>query len=70
MNAYMMVGPTKVIPAFFSAALRASDSGVLQEKHTIAGQECTAHLIMGGCWEMSNVCGHSSCTKLPEGMEQ
>lgn len=30
----MMVGPTKVIPAFLSAALRASDSGVLHCAHT------------------------------------
>jgi hypothetical protein len=33
MKAYMIVGPTKVIPSFFSAALSASDSGVLH-RHT------------------------------------
>jgi hypothetical protein len=35
----MIVGPTKVIPAFFSAVLSASDSRVLQE-----------HTNRGGVW--------------------
>lgn len=45
MKEYMIVGPTNVIPAFFRALLRASDSDVLRSNRNAHVQQQQQHFV-------------------------